>query len=240
MAKNPFFEQGDPHEQDMLQSLNVEAIEIYGQMMVYLPRSLNNPDKIYGADDISSFDRAYPVEMYITSWEGFQGDQVFLSKFGLEIRDRVTFAIARRTFEKVIGEDAELPRPREGDLVYFPLNKKCFEIKFVDYKPFFYQLSDLQTYGLVCELYEYSSEVFNTGIPEIDALQKEHSLNILDWGLKDDEGNYLMDENGDYLTLPGYDIEEIDRGADDVTIQRRGDEVIDFSEDNPFSESEPY
>lgn len=236
--KNAYFDEvAGSSEQDLLQDLNVEAIQVHGEDMYYIPRTRNNPDRILGADDVSSFDAAYPIEMYLTSWEGFQGDQVFMSKFGLEIRDRVIFTVAKRTFQELVGLNAEISRPREGDLVYFPLNGKSFQIMFVDYKPFFYQLGDLQTYNLICELYEYSSETLNTGIPEIDSLQLTKSLNVLDWGVKDELGNYLTDENGDFLTLPGYDIQAIDTGAaDNDAIETSGDDIIDFSEENPFSE----
>lgn len=242
MAKNPFFEEtyGDASEQDVLQDLNVEAIEINGQTMYYLPRVRGNFDKVYGADDVSHFDEALPIEMYVTSWEGFQGDQEFLSKFGVEIRDRVIFTVAKRTFENLVGLPTGFTRPREGDLVWFPLNGKAFEIRHVDKKPFFYQLGDLQTYNLICELYEYSSESFNTGVPEIDALENR-SLNALNYALLDEAGAPLLNEDGDYLTdetYPGY--ENVIPDGDNETIDDRGHGIIDFSEDNPFSEREPY
>ena len=100
--------------------------------MYYIPRKLNNYDAVYGADDQSSYENAYPIEIYIKNVDGFQGDGNFMSKFGLEIRDRVVFSMAQRIFNEEIGTFTNQVRPNEGDLIYFPLNKKCFQIKYVN------------------------------------------------------------------------------------------------------------
>lgn len=229
-------------EQLLIESLIIESIKIYGEDMFYLPRRLDNIDEIYGASPVASFDTAYSVEMYINSVDGFSGDGNFLSKFGLEIRDQVTFTIAQRVFNEEIDvyESTTLHRPREGDLVYFPLNRKCFQIKYVNNKPFFYQLGALQTFELVCELFEYSGETMNTGIEEIDRLQKDHSIDILDYAVTDEDGYYLMDEDGDYIVNEKYNLATIDPNADNDFIQQESDEFLDFSEYDPFSESGRY
>jgi hypothetical protein len=100
--------------------------------MYYIPRKLNNYDNVYGADDQSSYENAYMMEMYIKSVDGFSGDGAFMSKFGLEIRDRVIFSMAQRIFNEDVGTFTAQTRPNEGDLIYFPLNKKCFQIKYVN------------------------------------------------------------------------------------------------------------
>ena len=168
-----------------------------------------------------------------------------MSKFGLEIRDQMVFSVARRTFANdITREEESLIRPREGDLLYFPLNKKCFEIKYVNNKPFFYQLGDLQMFDMDCELYEYSNERFLTGIPEIDALQLQHSFNSIDYGLKTENGFVLLTEDGDYLMTEQYDdIQELfDPLADNNRLRDEiiEDDIIDFSENNPFAESQRY
>lgn len=240
---NRYFDQfTQTNEQDLVESLIVESIKIHGHDVYYLPRTKVSFDPIYGEDDISEFNRALPIEMYIVSVDGFQGDGVFLSQFGLEIRDQVTFSVARRVFNENITLETQQELPQAGDLIYFPLNGKCFEIRFVNYKEFFYQLGKLHTWELVCELYEYSNEKFNTGIDEIDIIQK-HSTDLLDYALTDGYGNQLVDENGNVIVSEDYDLEVIDPGSDNDDIQdeadgepdTEADDLINWSETDPFS-----
>lgn len=223
-------------EQSLLENLIIESIRFFGEDVYYVPRTLNNYDEVYGADDQSSYDRSFMIEMYIKSVDGFTGDGSFLSKFGLEIRDRVTFSVARRIFEEEIGSNTKQPRPNEGDLIFFPLNQKCFQIKFVNKFEMFYQLGALQTYELVCELFEYSGETLNTGIPEIDRLQKTLDTNQYNWAIKDQDGYLLLDEEDNMLVLEGAGIESIIPAADNDEIQAESDLFVDFSEVDPFSE----
>ena len=109
--------------------------------------------------------------MYIKNIEGFAGEGDFLSKFNIQIRDQVTFSIARRVFEHEVGIYEGSIRPNEGDLIYLPLNRKLFEIKFVEHEAIFYQLGSLQLYDLKCELFEYNNEFIQTGIDNVDALK---------------------------------------------------------------------
>lgn len=237
-------------EQNLLQSLTVEAIKIYGQDMLYLPRTLVSYDPIYGEDDVSEYNSAIPIEMYVKSVDGFEGDGVFLSKFGLEIRDQVTLTVAKRTFElEVTNTENEITRPREGDLIYFPLNKKLFQIKYVNYKPFFYQLGDLQSYDLVCELFEYSSQKLNTGVPEIDIVEVNYSFDSFSYAVTDAEGNPITDLEGNYIVHSEYDLSVIEAAADNEPIadEQSGDDpisltddIIDWSEIDPFSEGGKY
>lgn len=208
--------------------------------MYYVPRTLNNKDKIYGEDDVSTYDSATLVEFYIKNVEGFGGDGNFMSKFGLEIRDQVTFVIAKRVFEEEVDQNSALIRPREGDLIFFPLNKKLFQIKYVDNKPIYYPLGALQTYELTCELFEYSGEQFNTGIPDIDDIQDKLSLNIFDYGVLTQDDFVLATEDGDYLVLETYKVESIDPFADNDSIETEADGFLDFTERDPFSENGTY
>ncbi len=208
--------------------------------MYYVPRTLNNKDKIYGEDDITTYDSATLVEFYIKNVDGFGGDGNFMSKFGLEIRDQVTFVIAKRVFEEEVDQNRTLIRPREGDLVYFPLNRKLFQIKYVDNKPIYYPLGALQTYELTCELFEYSGEQFNTGIPDIDDIQDKLSLNVFDYGVLTQDNFALMTEDGDYLVLETYNVETIDPFSDNDSIQSESDGFLDFTERDPFSENGTY
>ena len=159
-----------------------------------------------------------------------------MSKFGLEIRDQVVFSIAQRTFAGEIGAYTAMTRPLEGDLIYFPLNNKCFQIKYVNKFEMFYQLGALQTWELTCELFEYSNEVFDTGIPEIDRIQKQFSSNILDYTIRNEQGQYLTDEEGNYLTMEQYNVDTIFGTGANETIQGEASPYIDWSTTDPFSE----
>jgi len=241
MATNFYFNNfQNSQEQLLIENLIIESIKIYGQDMFYVPRVIKNKDEIYGADDISEYTRAYPVELYIKSVDGFTGDGNFMSKFGLEIRDQVVFSIAQRVFNEEVGMDTTLVRPNEGDLIYFPLNNKLFKIMFVNKFEMFYQLGALQTWELTCELFEYSSEKFDTGIPEIDSIQKNLSLNVFDWALLNEAGERLIDENSDYIVLENFTLEDIDDLSDNRFIQNETDDFLDFTEKDPFSENGTY
>lgn len=227
-------------EQNLLEDLIIESIKIYGEDMYYLPRVLNNKDELYGTDDSSSYDEAILVEFYIKSVDGFGGDGNFMSKFGLEIRDQVTFTIAKRVFDEEVGSSRGFPRPREGDCIYFPLNKKVFQIKYVSNKPVFYQMGALQVYDVTCELFEYSGESFNTGIPEIDDIQDNLSVNLFDYAILTEDGYQLLTENSDYLVDEKFEMENIDPMADNENIQLESDSFLDFTERDPFSENGSY
>ena len=237
MPTNFFFNNyQSSQEQSLLENLIIESIKIYGEDMYYIPRKLNNYDEIYGADDQSSYDNAYMIEMYIKSIDGFTGDGSFMSKFGLEIRDRVVFSMAQKIFNEEVGTFTSQLRPNEGDLIYFPLNKKCFQIKFVQKYEMFYQLGALQTWEVTCELFEYSGETMNTGIPEIDILQKKFDTNLYNWALKDESGFILLDEEGNIFVLEGSGLEDLIPAAQNDEIQAESDLFVDFTSQDPFSE----
>jgi hypothetical protein len=239
MATNFFFNNfKSSQEQLLLENLIIEAIKIYGEDMYYMPRKLGNFDRLYTADDQSHYEQAFMVEIYIKSVDGFAGDGNFMSKFGLEIRDQVVFSIAQRIFNQEIGENTNLVRPNEGDLIYFPLNKKCFQIKYVNKFEMFYQLGALQTWEMTCELFEYSDEIINTGIPEIDVLQLTKSTNILDYAIRDEQGMPLKDEDNNYIVMEQYNLESITGTGVNDTIQEESDTFIDFTHMDPFSEGQ--
>ena len=134
MPTNVFFNQAVKSEQNLVEDLVVESLRMYGHNCYYLPRKIINEDTILGDAANSSFEDAYEVEMYIEGTDGFEGEGDLYSKFGVEVRDQATFVISRRTWERFVSLDANLVtglRPNEGDLVYFPLSKSLFEVKFV-------------------------------------------------------------------------------------------------------------
>lgn len=179
MAKNNYFRDVNT-EQDLLHDLTIETIKIHGRDMIYIPRTLVNEDQLFGEDTISKFENGVEIEMYIQSVDGFGGDGDFISKFGLEIRDSVDLVVAKRRFEESFAHEAEITRPREGDLIYFPMSKALFEIKFVEHENPFYQLGKLYTYKLSCELFTYSHEDMDTGFSEIDEVETDENTLAVD------------------------------------------------------------
>lgn len=245
MATNFYFRNYDAsNEQNLLHDLIIEAIRIYGEDMYYIPREINSYDQILGEDARSSYGQAILIEMYIKSVDGFTGDGNFMSKFGLQIRDQVVFSVSQRVFDMEVSTHTRQLRPNEGDLVFFPINSKCFQIKYVKKQEMFYPLGTLPTWELTCELFEYSNEVMNTGIREIDKLQNQYSTNIYDWALLDESGLVLTDESGDIIVVESYNLSTLNPAADNDAIQFGSDnfpigsdDFIDFTEKNPFAEN---
>ena len=205
--------------------------------MFYIPRKLNNYDDVYGADDQSSYELAYSIEIYIKNINGFEGDGSFMSKFGLEIRDQIILSVAQRRFNEDIGQFTTQVRPNEGDLIFFPLNQKCFQIKYVNKQEMFYQLGALQTWEMTCELFEYSGETMNTGIPEIDVLQKKFDTNFYNWSITDEDGEPLLTEDEELIVLEGSSVDNLISSADNDEIQSESDLFVDFTSHDPFSEN---
>ena len=174
MALNNYFHKYDNNEANLLEDLVVESIQVFGHEVSYLPRTQNNLDNIFGEASLSSFESAYPVEVYIKTTDGFEGEGAFVGRFGLEIREQITFSIAQRTW-KGLGLTT---RPLEGDLIWFDTAQKMFEIMFVEHQAIFYQLGRLPVYDLSCEFFEYSSEDIDTGIPKIDAVEAESAYSV--------------------------------------------------------------
>ena len=171
MPRNVFFSQAVKSEQNLYEDLIVESLQIYGQDIYYVPRTLVNRDSILGEDPASKFDDAYLMEAYIENTDGFEGAGDLMSKFGLEIRDEATFIISRRVWERLVGKfssNVTDPRPQEGDVIFLPMTNSFFEINYVEDDNPFFQLSNLPVYRMQCSLFEYSEEDFETGIEEID------------------------------------------------------------------------
>lgn len=181
MPRNVYFSQAVKSEQNLFEDLVIESLKIYGQDVYYIPRTLVNRDNILGEDAASKFDDAYIIEMYIENVDGFEGSGDLYSKFGLEMRDEVTFVVSRRMWNQSIGKFSSNefnPRPQEGDLIFLPLSNTFFEISYVEDEDPFYQLSKLPTYKLKCNQFEYSDEAFDTGISVIDDEISETSFKV--------------------------------------------------------------
>lgn len=216
MATNFYFSNfTNSGEQRLIEDLIIESIRIHGIDVWYIPHKFGALDDLLNEDDLPYYNDAYMVEMYIKNVEGFQGDGDFLSKFGLQINDSMTLTISMRKFLEDVALFNEKVRPNEGDLIYFPLNNKIFEIKHVEHEAIFYQMGSLQTYDLRVELFEYSNERFNTGILEIDTWANQFKTTA-------------------NTSMQAIDI--FDPLADNYTIETSANAILDFTETNPFGE----
>jgi hypothetical protein len=177
MALNPFFLQGSPNEQRLVQELINEQLRIYGVEVIYIPRKFVRRETILREVSSSKFDDNFALEAYISNYEGYSGQGDILTKFGMSLKDDLSLIISKERYEDFIApfleteNDEEIvlsSRPREGDLIYFPLGQRLFEVKFVEHEQPFYQLGKLYVYELKCELFEYEDEVIDTSIDEID------------------------------------------------------------------------
>ena len=178
MALNPFFQQGTRGEQNLVQSLINEQLKIYGVEVYYIPREYANTATILREVIQSEFKDAYPIEAYVQNYDGFGGSQDLMSKFGVRVTDELSLIISKERYENYIkplmtsAQNANnyklSSRPKEGDLIWFPLSDTIFEIKYVEHEKNFYQLRENYVYELRCEIFEYADEVIDTGIEDID------------------------------------------------------------------------
>jgi hypothetical protein len=183
MATNPYLNLTNRHsEQDLVEDVTVELIKATGQDCLYIPRKYFNIDKIFGEDPASSFEKTYTVEMYILSYKGFEGTDI-ITQFGVEIKDKINLLVARRRFKQQISNyDTTISRPREGDLIYFPLSKSLFEINFVEHENPLYPLGKLYSYVITAELFTYSYEKINTQNNNIDTV----------YNISQDDSQYIL------------------------------------------------
>ena len=175
MTLNPFFLQGSKGEQGLVQDLVNEQLRMYGIECHYIPRKLVTSSTIMKEVTESRFDQAFPLETYLMNTDGYAGQGDILTKFGVRVTDEATFVISKERFEESVApfleQDDEYTlsnRPKEGDLIFFPLGKRMFEIKFVEHERPFYQLQKNYVYQLQCELFEYEDEVIDTNVNSID------------------------------------------------------------------------
>ena len=272
MPTNVYFDTGTKAEQHLYEDLIIEQLSIYGQEVFYIPRTLVKEDELFGEDTLSKFDDSYLIEMYFENVDGFEGEADIMSKFGLQIDDQGTFVVSRRRFEQLVSHDSNLivkTRPNEGDLIYFSKLSKLFEISFVEDEDPFFQIHNVPAFKLKVKTFEYSSEILDTGITEIDAIETDNSMDMLAFQftmeqsgtfnqgiqLEDGTGNIeqedstdniigenetggvgLLLENGDYIIQEALVVDTIDENAMNDFFEREDDNIIDFSESNPFGD----
>ena len=244
MATNHYFNHygTDTTDQKLVEHIVIESIKSFGIDGHYMPRTEVNTDSIFGEDRISKFEDARMVEVYIKSIDGFEGDGTFVSNFGLEVRDQITFTIARRRFQELNFETGNRDKePLEGDLIFFPLSDSLFEIKHVQDTNVFYQMGGLQTFDLVCELFEYGDEAIDTGIEELDKIEREESYSIK-FTLGTGAGTFTVGEQV-YQGSTGYANSSIKGEVFDwnssTSLLTVGNIIGTFDEDNQMYEY-PY
>jgi len=175
MALNPFFTQGTKNEQNLVQDLINEQLKMYGVECYYLPRKYLTTNTVIREVVQSKFDDAYPLEAYVNNYDVYQGNGTVLSKFGIEVQQDINLTISKDRFENyitpLIRNESGIKlstRPKEGDIIWFPLDDRLYEIKFVEHAKPFYQLKELYVYELQCEVFRYEDETVDTGIGSID------------------------------------------------------------------------
>lgn len=236
--KNSFFKNGTQAEQNLFDSLKQESIRVMGKTYYYLPRKVQSQDLILGEDIISSFEVAIPIEGYMEDVMGFQGDREVFLKFGFSINNQFKLVISQSRWMKEVGRvhGADMivgNRPQEGDLIYDPMSKFLFEIKFVDHDNEFYQLGKNYLYYLSCETFQFSDETVDTGIEEIDSLLFGLSSDILANQVLTEHGDRLVFDDCDSVlqefaeTLPYDKSEEFEQKAEELDIR--------WSANDPFS-----
>ena len=191
MSTNLYFNNVTSHaEQELINELTSEVIKIHGMDVFYIPRTIVKEDLLLDEDVLSRFSTAYEIEMYLKSTEGFGGEGDLVSKFGLDVRDEVIFTVHKDRFELATTK----PKPLEGDLIFLPMSKGLFEIKFVEHEQPFYQAGKNYSFDITCELFQYSEEQLETGITAIDDIEKEQSAAIDFVMTAGGSGAYAIDE----------------------------------------------
>ena len=250
MAINSYFQAssvGYASEQDLVESLNIEAIQIAGQNYIYIPRTMNKLDQIFGEDVLSSFDSYAEIEMYVLDFRGTGGASEILTRFGMEIQDTASFIVSRKRYRETVvpivpsTRDPKVAwRPNEGDLIYSKYSKSLFEIKFVeDEEPSWYQLNKKYVWTLRTELVQFNNEKFKTGYAEVDAYYGV-SLNRLDMGIAlegttgvitlETGGNIVLEE---YVVSKEYD--DMHGFGDNDVIKQEFVKIMNFNEADPFA-----
>jgi len=230
MATNPYFKhQGYKNTQNLIEDLAEESIKLNGIDAVYIVKTTDKVDQLFGDNQHGKLKHSFLIEMYLENAKQFEGERDIVNKFGMEVKDNVTLIVSKKRFRE---ESFKLPqlggrlypmdRPIEGDLIYLPLaptSDNFYEIKFVENDHTMYQQGDYYTFRIDCELFKYSMENIQTGFSKIDDIRNELVKEV--------------DVNGDGIIDYIIDNKKIN---DNDVIQSEGNDIIDFTVIDPFSE----
>jgi hypothetical protein len=229
MGVNPYFNNyGYKQTQDLINDLVKETIKIHGVNCFYIPREFKNKDLLFGEDTSAKFKYAFPIEMYLETATGYEGQKETITKFGLENQDIIRLMVSKDrfihetiAFRKYFSE-RQIERPTEGDLIYLPLDSGLYEIKFADQDFDFYQTGKLYSFRLTCEKIRYSYEQIKTNEENINKAMEEKIIKI------DSDNDGIEDEFELNPNVQGV-------SKDNANIQTESQNVYDFSENDPFS-----
>ena len=230
--RSTYFAHGTRAEKNLYEDLIIEQLKIYGHDVHYMPRENLFTDNVLG-NTTDKFTDEYMIEMYVEEVNGFAGQGDLIGKFGLDMRDELTFVVARRTFELLVDQPSNtltFNRPKEGDVIYMPLFKKFWQVDFVEDEDPMYQISDLPIFKLKCSTWDYSSESVETGLTEIDEKLDNVTLDLLE--------NQITLESG--TTSSGSLISENIMGQVSALLSEAGETIVDETDaDNIIMEDDP-
>jgi hypothetical protein len=230
--RSTYFSHGTRSEKTLYEDLIIEQLKIYGHEVHYMPRENLDTDSVLG-DTTDKFTDAYMIEMYVEEVNGFAGQGDLIGKFGLDMRDELTFVVARRTFELLVDQPSNtlsVNRPREGDVIYMPTFKKFWQVDFVEDEDPMYQLNDLPIFKLKCSTWDYSSELVDVGVTEIDDKLTKITQDVL--------LNQVTLESG--TTSSGSLLSENIAGEIEALLSEAGDTIVDETDaDNIILEDDP-
>ena len=230
--RSTYFAHGTRAEKNLYEDLIIEQLKIYGHDVHYMPRENLYTDGILG-NTTDKFTDEYMIEMYVEEVNGFAGQGDLIGKFGLDMRDELTFVVVRRTFELLVDQPSNtltFNRPKEGDVIYMPLFKKFWQVDFVEDEDPMYQISDLPIFKLKCSTWDYSSESVETGLTEIDEKLDNVTLDLLE--------NQITLESG--TTSSGSLLSENIAGDVSALLSEADDTIVDETDaDNIILEDDP-
>lgn len=193
MAKNPYFKY-QSSEPALMEELIIESIKVTGEDFIYIARDAFNRDYLFGEDINSRFKDSAILEMYLKDYERHNGGELF-SKFGLELKDRITVVVSKKRFEEVVSAtNTDIKRPREGDLIYSPLTYELYEIEFVDNEVPFYQGNKNFTYEITAQTYQHNQEEIETGMDNLDQITTNSKDLLAYLGITGNTGSFYVNE----------------------------------------------
>ena len=230
--RNTYFSHGTHAEKRLYEDLIIEQLKVFGNDVYYMPRENISQDDILG-NTTDKFTDAYSIEMYVEDVNGFAGQGDLIGKFGLEIRDELTFVVSRRQFEILVDNPSNtlnINRPKEGDIIWMPLFKKFWQVDYVEDEDPMYQINDLPIFKLKCSVWEYSSESVETGVLDIDEKLDAITQDVLE--------NQITLESG--TTSSGSLLSENITGEIRALLSEAGDTIVDETDsDNIILEDDP-
>ena len=194
MAKNPYFKY-QSSEPRLMEDLIIESIKVNGEDFVYIAREAFDRDYLFGEDINSKFKDSGILEMYLKNYDRNNGAEIF-SKFGLELKDRITLVVSKRRFEEVItAAYPDILRPREGDLIYSPMTWEIYEIEFVENEVPFYMGNKNFTYEIAAQTFQYNQEKLETGMEIVDNIETQSKDLLTYIDISGITGEFLVNES---------------------------------------------